>query len=481
MVQGLTLLSMIDASGLVSLRGPQVQRFVEEATLAARQHPRHPAEAGLATVDRPGAIAGPAKNVLWWPFTSVSVTPFNPPPLTISEKKGLAAAGIRLTGPRQILLDNARRWRRPLTFAQESLVLVCPERSDNGEDQHPHPLWDELISLTPSLKHVIKPKVLTPTPIPDHRPPAKRPPQPRREWQAPAGLITPREMESPSSLDAQVGCSVRWALRYSAQLYAGRSHRLNEGVGLQGNLCHDILRRVLLSSPASPEAARDKAREIFENTGPSLAGGLFLPGSDRARHETLRAVTEGAFHIQTLLDNGKLQVRAVEEFVKAESPIGLIGGRPDIVAEPPLTILDLKWGGASYRRRELRSGAAAQLATYAFLTKAKPTDPWPAVAFYILTGSHLLSNDTRVPQAETHPGPAINKTWEALCSAVQARREELSQGKLVAPGNPNAEGELIEIEAHIEDEVLRLPPGCRFCDFKPLCGQLFIETALPTA
>ena len=39
----------------------------------------------------------------------------------------------------------ADRWRRPLLQATESLLLVCPQRTADGEDRYPHPLWDELV------------------------------------------------------------------------------------------------------------------------------------------------------------------------------------------------------------------------------------------------------------------------------------------------------------------------------------------------
>ena len=471
-----TLLGMIEASGLEYLRGPQVHRFVEEATLGLAPTPRFGAEAGLWSVERPGAVVGPARNVLWWSFRSGAAPVFSPPPLTPQERDDLRGVGVFLSDPRQVLLGFARRWRRPLEFAEENLFLVCPERHENGEDEHPHPLWDELLASTPGLDQVVVPAAISAREIETYQPPSRRPPRPRLEWDVPVGLISKREVESPSSLDSQVGCPMRWSLMYQARLRAGRSRRLKEGFLLQGSLSHEIIGRVLESGPGSPEAKRDSAAELFRTVGPTLAASLFLPGSDRVRHETERAVSEGAFQLQSLLEQGDLHVQAVEKNLVADSPIGTLGGRPDIVAGSPTTVIDMKWGGAARRRKELRAGAASQLAAYAFLVRAGDAGSRPALAYYILAGGLLLSNDARVPGGEVHSGPSTEAMFTALCAAVESRRAEAADGVLLAPGNPDADGQLYEVEPEILDGELRLPPSCRYCDFSALCGRLFLDS-----
>ena len=50
-------------------------------------------------------------------------------------------------------------------------------------------------------------------------------------------------------------------------------------------------------------------------------------------------------------------------------------GTPDLLLGPPLRIIDLKWGGASFRRTSLVRGTALQLAAYSFLSQENRAFP----------------------------------------------------------------------------------------------------------
>ena len=65
-------------------------------------------------------------------------------PLLSAEQKALSNAGVALPDPAQIAVEINSRWRRPLLCTTESLLLVCPRNGNDGEGQHPHPLWDEI-------------------------------------------------------------------------------------------------------------------------------------------------------------------------------------------------------------------------------------------------------------------------------------------------------------------------------------------------
>src|SRR5204863_1209510 len=54
---------LLAAARLETLSGAQLQWLVEAATESVRVPPPHPAEAGLAAVGVPGAVAGPARVV----------------------------------------------------------------------------------------------------------------------------------------------------------------------------------------------------------------------------------------------------------------------------------------------------------------------------------------------------------------------------------------------------------------------------------
>ncbi|WP_291322095.1 hypothetical protein [Desulfonatronospira sp.] len=63
----------------------------------------------------------------------------------MTEKDALSQAGVVLPDPGKQAEHIARRWQRPLMLAENTLLLVCPESSSSGEEQFPHPMWDELV------------------------------------------------------------------------------------------------------------------------------------------------------------------------------------------------------------------------------------------------------------------------------------------------------------------------------------------------
>jgi len=93
------LRQLVDASWLDGLEAPELERFLEEAVDGELPLPAFAAEAGLAAVQSPGAVAGPATCVLWWNFDLESVPAIPTLPLTTGERRALLAAGI---GPKDV-------------------------------------------------------------------------------------------------------------------------------------------------------------------------------------------------------------------------------------------------------------------------------------------------------------------------------------------------------------------------------------------
>lgn len=469
---GLGLRQLVDASALEGLEAPELERFVEEALDGDTPLAAFPWEAGLAAVHAPGAVAGPAACIVWWGFDLESVPPTPVLPLTRAERRALLAAGIVLPDPGELAVAAAARWRRPLQQATDALVLVCPRTTADGDERHPHPLWDELeadLAEGASLAPLVR---ATPFAAPAvSRRMARTLPQPRRAWTVAPGTIRARAAESPSSLGTMLGCSFKWAVAYQGGVWPGGTAALPATERLLGNLTHLLLARLLAEGITSPAAAEARAAALFDAEGARVAAPLFLPGFDAARADARNIFALAARELTRVLAGSQLRVRAIETAVERETADGPLAGTPDLVLGPPTAVIDLKWSGARYRRDQLMAGTAHQLAAYAHLVREGEASELPPVGFFIVRDQRLLTTDTTVfRDADRVEGPAIAVTWDALTAAIRARRAEVAAGVLAAPmPEPDAK----DATDAIAGGVLTLQPPCGYCDLQTLCGRTF--------
>jgi ATP-dependent helicase/nuclease subunit B len=471
---------LIQRAQLKELGAAQLQRVVEDATAQVSGSSMFPAEAGLPRVHAPEAVAGPAECIIWWQFTDASVAGLSQLPFTRAEKDALAAAGVVLPDPASMAVARAARWRRPLLNATRRLILVCPERGPDGGTQNPHPLWDEILAnlsdpSRPELAAVLKRRELAPA---SSRPIKRRKlfplPQAQREWHT-ALPIAPRGTESPSSAGTLLGCPLKWTLQYPGRIRGGSSAVLSEGNTLYGTLVHDIIARLLDEKPGSAADGEKRAGKMFDTLGPKLATPLFLPGAEALRASVRRVTALAARDLVERLRKWGAGVVASEKQYEGVGLGASLVGKPDLVIDSPLRIIDFKWGGASYRRDLLAHGGEYQLAVYSRLAAGKAK--LLPVAYYILESRRLITADPDAfPGAEVVTGPDLEAVWEGLDRAHAVRRKELKAGDVLAAGFAESEeAEPPTSDALTEDGLLAVAPPCYFCDFAGLCGRDFPE------
>jgi hypothetical protein len=186
-----------------------------------------------------------------------------------------------------------------------------------------------------------------------------------------------------------------------------------------------------------------------------------------------RAAVGSARALFTLMRAAGVGVLASEQ-ARAGEAFGVeFAGTPDLVLGPPPRVVDLKWGGAAYRRGLIERGAATQLAAYARLLAEHGA--FPPVAYFILESQRLLSADAaHFPGAEVVPGPPPAETWDLLERAHAAAWQAVAEGRVEAHGVA-ADGAAPARESAAGHGVLTLEPPCGFCAFGALCGRSFAE------
>lgn len=469
---------LVDLSGLQNFTAPQIRRIVHDITAESETSALYEDQAGLPHVDAPECLVGQAKNIVWWSFTRDAAQSVFNDPFSDDEKQALQDIGVHLPDPGQQAIRHAARWQRPLLLSRKRLILVCPENSNTNEEQHPHPLWDELLARLAPNAHtgLLETREI----ISSAKPPAEKRksialPSPVTELHIDPSLITHSESESPNSLSDLLSCPFRWVANYPGKLSGGLTATLSSPEELEGWFIHEILRQVLEKGWQTPETAAKTAGEIFDRDGPLLAAKFFLPGHDDLRARVKRNTETAANHLFRLIGQGGFTVGAVEkDYELSVRSLGIkLRGRPDLVLESPRAVIDFKRGGINFRQKEIANGTSVQLAVYGHLLRGEESRPFPPAAYFMLKAGELITSDSQTfPEAITIEGSPLADTWQAIKDTYKEIRQELDQGVIQITGNQ----EDAPAESEIKDGRLFLTP-CAFCVLGVLCGQA-LETGL---
>gem|GEM_PF-1187815 len=467
---------MVRLSRMLQFSGPQIRRLIADSISGSQALPMYPAQAGLANVGAPESILGPADHIVWWPFNRDAAQTAYADPFTPAERSALAKIGVALPAPGDQAVLYADKSRRPFFYAHKHLILVCPEIDRHGEPQYPHPVWDELIGRVAhaaTVDRIQHDRLIAGS---KSRKIARRParlPAPIDALAVDAGIIPKRPYESANSLSALISCPFRWILTYAGKVSGGLTPAPAAPETLEGWFIHEILRRLLDQGAQSPSQAAQNAVSLFDKCGPRLAAAFFMPGQDGLRARVRLQVERTASQLFQIIGKGQFSIGDVEQSIESNlSSLGFtLNGRPDLILESPVAIIDFKRGGMRYRRSELESGTGIQLAVYARLLKSRNGGRFPPAAYFLIREGQLISlDDAGFPDAVRIAGPRLEDTWKAICASYQAIRSDLDKGRVCIPGNDAAPTDANALT----DKSIQLKP-CAFCDFGVLCGQAFKE------
>jgi RecB family exonuclease len=430
------------------------------------------AEVGLASVAQPGAVIGPARTIVWWGFTRDRAPVVPRVRLSANERAALMSAGVTPPDAGIMIAHEARRWRRPLQLASQAIVFVSPCTDETGESAHLHPLWDELIGgmADPSLAtrlHVTQIAL----PDGDSRVIARRERAEMRPLPIPMTAASARrsialqQVESASSIEQLIGCSLAYALRYTGRLWPGMSVGAADTTPvLYGQLAHVVMADVFAHGALDPDAAATRAAAVFDAELPRLAETMMLPDHHGARAMVRQAVVSSARAVAEIVAQTGGTIRGVELLIEGAIGVARVQGRADLVLADPDQVIDFKWG-QSTSRDKLKAGAAIQLAIYAELVRTGVA--LPGAAYLILRNQRLLAargaalTDASVPT--TH---STEDMLGATRDALAARASELAAGQLVAPSAVEDAP-----ASRLSNGALRVAPACGYCDLGSICGR----------
>jgi ATP-dependent helicase/nuclease subunit B len=464
--QAADAVELLELLGDVTVTRVALQRLCDEVPggVAAAA-----AEVGLAAVDGPGAVLGPAETIIWWGFTRTRAPAVARLRLSERERSLLESLGVTPPVGGQEMAAEAGRWRRPLEQATRHLAFVCPRTDDAGDSAFPHPLWDELRAAVPDAQAAARLEAANlelPARAARRTVVARELPVARKALSV-GRSISLRDPESPSSIEGLLGCSLQWALQHRGQLREGLSGGPpGPGPLLNGIVAHDLLARIFRDGvPASADDAHARATAQVTQHLEGMCETLYLPRYQVERVAVTAAIGESARALVELIHDLGAVVRGVELEHRAVFDGISVSGTVDLALEEPSIVLDFKWGKTTHRQR-LERGAALQLALYAELVAAE-TGARPGVAYFTLRTQALYAEPGTMLADASVPGTATAEDiWRGARASIRRRVDELAVGQLHAP---SADGS--KLKSALGSEGLTIEPACMFCAFGGLCGR----------
>ncbi|EED31271.1 hypothetical protein NOR53_2544 [gamma proteobacterium NOR5-3] len=480
--QALEFVSAIErlrVHGRENLTQDNVRRLIEDvrgtgASVTDRSAEVIPGKARVLRADHSSTFAAPVDNVIWWDCQSSDRV--HRWPWSKTERAALLANGVRLQSEDAQLEWLGEAWLRPILCAKARCTFVFHDDAERH-----HPVWDQVACLTDGLPtlQISAPETAAGLGVTSSSLDAYPLQEKVRWWRLPESVTLPkRSAESFSSLDSYIHSPYQWLLRYAAKVRPGSLASVSDGNLLKGSLAHRAYEEFFEThadiSRIDPNSIADW---IDETIGDLLRqeGALLLEPGRQAECE--RFITQVQESLTTLVRHllaaavVKVDMELWQEGVFAG---GKLNGSIDVLAtrsDGQEAVVDIKWGGKTYRRDALLSNSYLQLATYAQLRRNNDAQWSPALSYFIVQDAHLLSlNHDFFPRAEIiKPKVEENSAqyWQRFEQSWKWRKAQFDQGLVEVTVSDTEPSD----ESVPNEDCLEIPEASdTFNDYKVLTG-----------
>jgi RecB family exonuclease len=474
-----------------SFRLEEVRHLLDQLARGTDDHEVSFEEAGrIPHVAHPSAILAPADVIVAWGCVGGAEHRPRLSPWNAEERAALAAAGVVLQDPAQILRLEAAAWRRMVLAARERLVLVVPGAID-GEATSDHPLLDEIIArlglegdaLSAIERHASTLLEAGGTDLVDvttHRPLPL--PEGRAEWTLAPELLVAEDLSrgaAATSIEKLASCPLAWVLEQRAKLRSGAIAKVASGPLLNGNLSHRLVEELHKENAFELDVDRfvDRASELLDRLFETEGATLLLRGASNERVQLKQQIVRAMRELHRYLSDAGFRIVAVEEQVRTTSTSATIEGRLDIRladADGKPAVLDLKWGSSTYRKL-LETGSAVQLAAYARALAAGDENVFPPAGYFAIATSRALSADERMKVPRPIKGPSLEDTWERVEATTKAVLDCHAKGRVLVLATRRSLPLLEALDIPEQEQPDYYAPDaeqvCKFCSFDGICGK----------
>lgn len=409
----------------------------------------------LPYVYKGSAIVRPTDEVFWWNFVDVEretgfASWYRKECIYLEQKD------VPIETPSE---ENIRLlWQRMQVVlrTQKRLILVMPQYIE-GKEQLPHPLWgdlcaalgeDNLAKITVNLdtqKNIeylkqyyklpnfisLMPNVLG---------------QPKPHFYVPKEKdIQQSETESFSSLDSLLYYPYQWVFRYQVKFKKSSMLSVVKDRILKGNIAHSVFEGLFNAIKASKETwSKDRVldwvsehiSELFEREGAVL----LMYGQEAERVGLINKIKQSAWALVFAIQENGWTILDTEFSISGKVAAQELKGIVDLVLQRKKgndyekAIVDLKWGGATYRKEQLKNGEDLQLVIYSKLLDQH--ESWAHTAYFIIESGKIIARNNMAfdtaevvsPEADYR---AIHQTiWNRIEKTYQWRMNQIKEGEI---------------------------------------------------
>lgn len=463
-----------DDTHLSNLRLERLVRTINEP--AAMQF--RPAELGhLSYVHESSGLVRPTKELLWWNFVAVEREP-GFARWYQHERSYLQQKGMQLETPSD---ENARLlWQRlrPVLQTKQRLILVIPEYID-GQEQLAHPLWGDLCAalgeqhlerITIDLDLASNPSLLELNALPEQVPisaTALGKPKPYLFVDASKNLQQ-TNTESFSSLDNLLYYPYQWVFRHQMKLNKSSMLSVVNDRILKGNMAHRIFEDLMQAvqgavEPWKQTAVFDWIDEHIETLLEREGAVLLMYGYEPERIGLINTIKRAAWALIKAIQENGWRIKATEAVIHGKMADQELKGVVDLVLERTRAgqlehaIVDLKWGGSTYRKSQIQNNEDLQLVIYSKLLA--PEVGWAHTAYFIMESGKLIARNNQAFDVAEVVQPdqdfrAIHESiWQKMIKTYEWRMEQIRSGKIEVRTEETAEA-IDEEEDEMDMETL---------------------------
>ncbi|WP_052594829.1 hypothetical protein [Aureispira sp. CCB-QB1] len=409
----------------------------------------------LPYVYKGSAVVRPTEDVFWWNFVDIErETGFAR--WYRKERTYLEKEDVPIETPSE---ENLRLlWQRMQVVlrTQRRLILVMPQYIE-GKEQLPHPLWGDLcaalgendlsriivnldtqeniqflgqfytlpgfISLMPNVLGHPKPYFYIPS---DKN-------------------IQQTETESYSSLDSLLYYPYQWIFRYQVKFKKSSMLSVVKDRILKGNIAHSVFEGLFNTIKTSEktwskeevvEWVEGHISDLFEREGAVL----LMYGQEAERIGLTNRIKQAAWALVFAIQENGWTIVDTELPISGKVATQELKGVVDLVLQRKKgtsyekAIVDLKWGGATYRKEQLRNGEDLQLVIYSKLLERH--EGWAHTAYFIIeSGKIIARNNIAFKNAEVVAQDvdfrAVHqKIWDCIEKTYQWRMKQIAAGEI---------------------------------------------------
>ena len=417
-------------------------KWIEELSASSYMKAQQAELGAYSQVSNPAALSSTADTVIWWNFLESSNPLSTSANWSEDEKLQLKSTYLYTD---EMKLDHWY-WKlcNGILSCDKRLILCLPDKS-NGELANVSQLYydleatfTELESLTDYINPTVAQRVLDED-LEIKSYPAKALPRRKATWNiAFKNVPERREQDSYSSLSKLFIYPYAYVLKYLFMIKSTQIPQVTISSLLLGNLTHhaaeDLWGDKKLLEYNEEELKKVVSRVLDEQI--QKAGiVLLMPKNKSSLQEFREKTSKSLLHLVKLIkENGWTILESEKKHtLNDEIPIQ---GYIDLVLERKgeIAIVDLKWGGASTRLKELIEERELQLIIYDRLLKEK--DKRIYLHYYIISSSKMLGRtktafeETITIETEEDALTHRKAIWDRMVNTYRLRWAQLEQGHL---------------------------------------------------